>query len=189
MPKRQFILWWLLAGSLLTACGTPIAAKDQDLTASPSFTTAPPTPLLQFPPDDCPVTRPPDPAFVPPDPYPPVAPYGEFWYGSDDLWVLMHPDGRWYALPRDEHGYGQKVFWFRKGYDMTTEQRPDITIRGRRLDGDGATFEQTGATNGHHPDIGMFMLTGVTIPAAGCWEITGVYNKTSLSFVVWVAPR
>jgi hypothetical protein len=31
------------------------------------------------------------------------------------------------------------------------------------------------------------MLVGIDIPAAGCWEITGQYKGTTLSFVVWVA--
>jgi hypothetical protein len=31
------------------------------------------------------------------------------------------------------------------------------------------------------------MLTGVTIPSPGCWEITGRTGKAELSFVVWVA--
>jgi hypothetical protein len=99
-------------------------------------------------------------AFVPPEPHPPQAPYGDFWYGADALWTLLRPDGRWHSLPQDDHGYGQKVLWFREGYDMTTEQR----------------------------DVGEFMLTGVTLPSAGCWEITGSYRQTSLSFIVWVAP-
>lgn len=188
MTNRLFLCLLLLPVLALAACSPALAAHDTAPASDSAPTTAaPPTPLPQYPPDDCPITQPPDPPFTPPEPYPAVAPYGEFWYGSDTLWALLQPDGRWYALPRDEKGYGQKVLWFREGYDMTTEQKPLITVSGRRLDGDGA-FEQSGATNGHHPDVGMFMLTGVTVPAAGCWEITGHYGESSLSFVVWVAP-
>lgn len=32
------------------------------------------------------------------------------------------------------------------------------------------------------------MLTGVYVPAPGCWEITGDYQGDRLSFVVWVTP-
>lgn len=181
MHAQRLFPWLPVMMLLLVACGAPLAARE--LIETPA-----PTPLPQYPPDDCPITRPPEPAFVPPEPYPPVAPYGEFWYGSDTLWALLQPDGRWYALPSDEKGYGQKVLWFREGYDMTTEQRPAITISGRRLGSSAPEFEQTGGTNGFHPDVGEFMLTGVTIPDAGCWEITGFYRKSSLSFVVWVAP-
>jgi hypothetical protein len=33
------------------------------------------------------------------------------------------------------------------------------------------------------------MLTGVYLPAPGCWEITGNYEGTQLSFVVWVVAE
>jgi hypothetical protein len=144
-----------------------------------------PTPL---PPADCPITQRQDPPFVPPAPYAAEAPYGEFWYGTNELWTMLQPDGYWHSLPSSEHGYVQKVFWWREGYDMTTEQQPQITVSGRRLDGDAPTFEETGGTNGYHGDMGQFMLTGVAVPTAGCWEITGHYRDATLSFVVWISP-
>ncbi|WP_374687974.1 hypothetical protein [Promineifilum sp.] len=144
-----------------------------------------PTP---WPPANCPITQPQDPPFVPPAPYAPEAPYGEFWYGTNELWTMLYPDGHWHGLPSNEHGYGQKVLWWREGYDMTTEQQPQITVSGRRLDGDAPTFEQTGGTNGYHADVGQFMLTGVAVPTAGCWEIIGHYRDATLTFVVWVSP-
>lgn len=181
MSTRIGSSWFLMTLLLLTACGAPLAAREAEDVSAPAA-------LPQYPPYSCPVTQPPDPAFIPPSPYPPEAPYGDFWYGSAPLWTLLQPDGRWDGLPSHKDGYGQKVLWWREGYDMTTEQQPDITVSGRRLDGDGETFEQTGATNGYQGDVGEFMLTGVSIPAPGCWEITGYYRKSSLSFVVWVAP-
>ena len=45
-----------------------------------------------------------------------------------------------------------------------------------------------GATNAMADDIGEAMLTGVEFPTLGCWEVTGQYKKTELSFVIWVAP-
>lgn len=166
---------------LLTACGAPIAARGAiEESVTPN--------LPQYPPESCPITQPQDPVYVPPEPYSPQAPYGLFWYGSDALWTALEPDGRWYALPHDEGAYGQKVFWWREGYDMTKENQPQVTVSGWRLDGDSPAFEQAGATNGYHADMGQFMLTGVEVPAAGCWEITGHYREAELSFVVWVAP-
>ncbi len=184
MRRSLFALFlpWVV---LLTACSAPLAAREAE---EAQATPAAPTPLPQDPPAACPITQPPDPAFTPPQPYPAVAPYGEFWYGTNELWTMLFPDGRWYALPHDEHGYGQKVFWWREGYDMTTENQPQITVTGRRLDADAPAFELTGGTNGYHADMGQFMLTGVSIPTAGCWEITGHYREATLSFVVWVAP-
>jgi hypothetical protein len=166
---------------VLVAMDAPAPTAAPTLTAPSLFPTPPP-------PDDCPITPPPDPAFVPPEPYAHTAPYGEFWYGTNDLWTMLPPDGRWYDLPLSKDGYAQKVFWWREGYDMRTEQQPQITMSGRRLDGDAPAFEHTGGTNGYHADMGEFMLTGVIIPTTGCWEITGRYGAAELSFVVWVAP-
>jgi hypothetical protein len=30
------------------------------------------------------------------------------------------------------------------------------------------------------------MLTGIDVPSAGCWEITGHYRDQAITFVVWV---
>ncbi len=180
MKRLTLALLWLCT-LLLAACNAPLAAREAEEPVTPN-------PLPQDPPTACPITQPPDPAFTPPEPYPAEAPYGEFWYGTNGLWTMLFPEGRWYALPHEEHGYGQKVFWWREGYDMTTENQPQITVSGRRLDADAPAFEQTGGTNGYHADMGQFMLTGVAIPTAGCWEITGHYRDAALSFVVWVAP-
>lgn len=182
MKRPFFLLVWLFA-LLLAACGAPLAAREAEESVAAS------TSLPQYPPDDCPITGPQDPVFVPPEPYAATAPYGEFWYGTNALWTMLQPDGRWYALPHDENGYGQKVFLWREGYDMTEENQPQITMSGRRLDGDRQTFVgQPGGTNGYHDDMGQFMLTGVAVPTAGCWKLTARYNQAELSFVVWVAP-
>jgi hypothetical protein len=180
MKRLIYPLLWPCA-LLLAACGAPLAAREPQEATTP-------TPLPQTPPASCPVTQPPDPTFIPPEPYAAVAPYGEFWYGTNELWTMLNPDGVWLGLPQDRHGYGQKVLWWREGYDMTKENQPQITVTGRRLDADTPPFEQTGGTNGYNGDVGQFMLTGVAVPTAGCWEITGHYREETLSFVVWVAP-
>lgn len=179
MTTRPAIWILLLVLLSLTACGTALSARENEPTAAP-------VELSQLPPADCPITQPQGPIFVPPEPYAPTAPYGQFWYGSNELWTALQPDGRWVALPHDKQGFGQKVFWWREGFDMTQEPQPQIKVSGRRLDGDAPVFEQTGGTNGYHDDMGQFMLTGVTIPTIGCWAITGRYGEVELSFVVWV---
>jgi hypothetical protein len=134
------------------------------------------------------VTRPPDPSFVPPAPYSPTTPFaGEFWYGTEALWTEVRLDGMWRGLPYGG-SYTQKVFWWRQGYDWRTEQQPDLTVTGRRLDAPAPPLVASRATNAFAGDIGSAMLTGVDIPTPGCWEITGHYAGTELSFVVWVAP-
>jgi hypothetical protein len=35
--------------------------------------------------------------------------------------------------------------------------------------------------------MGDAILTGIEIPQEGCWELTGEYQGSHLSFVVWVS--
>jgi hypothetical protein len=142
----------------------------------------------------CPVTQPQTPAFRPPAPWPATLPYdGQFWYGSDSLWTDLNTSGVWSELPYDEaSGYGQKIAWWRAGYDDQTEEQPALFVTGWRLDGDPNVPAQTAtaspATNGFHEDLQSFMLVGMDFPSAGCWEITGEYHGERLSFVVLIEP-
>lgn len=171
----------------LTACA-PGAAGLGLVRAAPLATEADPAKASPA----CPVTQPPDPAFSPPAPWPATYPYdGYYWYGSNALWTELNEDGTWSDLPFDESlGYGQKVVWWREGYDYRTEQQPALTVTGRRLDGDSNAPAETAfawpATNGYHDELQSFMLVGVEFPSAGCWEITGEYGGERLSFVVRV---
>ena len=56
-----------------------------------------------------------------------------------------------------------------------------------RTDGPAKPLTASTVTSASATDIGSAMLVGIDIPAAGCWEITGQYKGTTLSFVVWVA--
>ncbi len=156
---------------------------------------------LAMGPQGCPVTQPQDPPFKPPDadpaqgeglPGPAASSLGSFegyfWYGSEALWTQLRRDGMWSELPHNDRGYTQKIFFSRQGYDWRQEPQPALTVSGRRLDVAGPAFEELQATNGYHPDVGPFMLVGVDIPTAGCWQITGHYQGHDLSFVVWLAP-
>lgn len=132
----------------------------------------------------CPVTVPPNRPFSPAAPYPATAPYaGKFWFGTESLWTMLPEDGRW-----DQLLQGEKVWWWREGYDGGKEPQPALGITARRLDGEASLVEsQLPATNGYHQDFHWAMLLGFQVTAPGCWEITGHYGDDSLSFVVWVA--
>jgi hypothetical protein len=105
------------------------------------------------------------------------------------LWTDIPIDGRWHSLPYTEgKGYTQKVVFWNESYDWQTEAVPGLTLSGRQLDGDALTFVADHATNGYHPEVGSFILTGVEIPSLGCWELTGHYRDAELTFVVWVTP-
>jgi hypothetical protein len=138
----------------------------------------------------CPATRPPDPPFVPPAPYPLEPPSvvveDKVWYGTNQLWTALNADGTWPMAKHNEVRY-DKSFWWRQGYDWRTETEPALRVTGRRLDAPAPAVSISGATNGYEQFMGAFMLTGIELPAAGCWEITGHYHGSSLRFVVWVS--
>lgn len=180
-PDPDFVGRWL-ADPAAVRPGTQmpdLELSDEEIAALIAF--------LSAGEDPCPVTRPPDRPFEPPGS--PAASFeGLFWYGSDSLSTQLPLDGEWRGLPLSERGYTQKIFFSSEGYDWREEPLPALTVSGRRLDGARERFEEQEATNGFHPDVGSFMLVGVDIPAAGCWQITSLYAGHELSFVVWVAP-
>ena len=124
-----------------------------------------------------------------------------FSYGNDQLWVDLPKTGVWKGLhlnyARTPPAYTEPVIWWRKGYDRHTEPRPDLQIKGRRLDaparplmasraqGDRAyTVEDTTV-----PDSPDFMAVRVDLPTLCCWEVTGKYMSQTLTFVVWATDN
>jgi len=76
------------------------------------------------------------------------------------------------------------------------EPAPRLTVVARQLDGN-APLVWNGWANNAYIDgrgmAGMFMVTGVDIPASGCWEIAAHYvasrnNIQTLTYTVWVEP-
>lgn len=169
-------------GLLASACGTePVTVERPLAQAGPATGAATPD-------EACPLTMPPDPPFVPPKPYAAEAPdlYQAEWFGSNELWTMVAREGEvWSGLPRGHGKFGQKTFWWSEDYP-DAEDRAPITVSGRQLDGP-ATFEIGGpGGGGFRQDIGDFMLVGIGIPAAGCWELTATYRGAQLSYVVLV---
>jgi hypothetical protein len=193
MQKQLFLL--ILFGSLLAGCA-PSAESNLERyrmpTDLPSAASAADTAAAQIaartPADNCPVSRATDPPFVPPAPYSGMGYEGYFWYGSNDLWVALTQDGVWHSLPQDEHGYGQKLPWWREGYVWNEEPEPPLVVTGERLDGKAPPLEASSANGSYAEDMGSAMMMGMNIPTTGCWRITGQYQDAELSFVVWVAP-
>jgi hypothetical protein len=157
--------------------------------ASPGDSPAPSATVREI--GGCPVTIPPQPAFVPPQPYPPQPSdvYQSVWYGTAALWTMLGPEGEvWQDLPDDDDDgrFTQKTFWWSDGYPPRKEPTPPITVIGRRLDRPGS-FEVGGPAGGgfRRGTFGSFMLVGIEIPA-GCWELTATYRGAELSYVVLV---
>jgi len=149
-------------------------------------------------PDSCPMAHRPAMPFIPSPPFreeaaklaPPI-----FLLGTDKLFTSISDPMVWEWRPH-QPGHEQevqpltaKIFWFRVGYDYRTEPQPDLKVTGQRLDGPAPPLMTLGnATNAILGETGS-MLTGVYVPAPGCWEITGDYKGDKLSFVVWVGSH
>jgi len=145
------------------------------------------------PPASCQVTVSPGDSFTPPGPY--RLDESSFWLGTEKLWTVLQKSGVWAEWKPHEPGkerevrpLSEKTFWMSVDFDYRREPYPDLRVTGRRLDGSAPPLLSTNATNAF-PGPTSAMLTGVYIPAPGCWEITGEYRGQKLSFVVWVTPE
>ena len=103
------------------------------------------------------------------------------WYINADrtIWVAV-PEGGW---PPGGQGFtgggavkGQKTYWVRP-------QREQLTITGRRLDGDGGVEATIPCcyTSG-------FQIVALHFPASGCWEVSAKAGASELTFVTSVRP-
>jgi hypothetical protein len=128
--------------------------------------------------DDCPVTQSGEQSdFI-----------GALYGDEDGLRVYLNNNGVWRQLPIGEKGgYNQKIFWKFPGYVAMNDPMPDLAVMGRQLNGNGSFVSEGPATNATSSETnGDAILSGVEIPTYGCWELTGEYEGSKLSFVVWV---
>ena len=198
MHKQNFTLAILILATFLAGCA-PLTGEAKtledyrmptDMPSASSLTQTAQTEVASLiPPKDCPVTTSENVSFKAPEPFSPSAPWpNEFWFGFDHLWTVLPADGVWSDLPNNPQGYTQKIFWWSSMFSLKDELKPALVVTGRRLDGEADLLRFYGATTAMADDIGEAMLTGVDFPTLGCWEIRGEYKKTSLTFVVWIAP-
>src|SRR6266404_3467451 len=145
------------------------------------------------PPGSCPVTTQPAKPFTPPAWSEPGD--DSFWLGSEKLWTEGSKSGVWEWEPHkpghehDVQPLTVKISWGSVDYYWRKEPRPNLTLTGRRLDGEAPPLLLMPMTNIAGPNARHgFMLSGVYVPTPGCWEITGEYRGEKLSFVVWVQP-
>jgi hypothetical protein len=200
MQKLKFPISILLLTALAAGCASktnnrPVKSLEDyrmptDIPEPASLTaTAKIEVAASIPPADCPVTIPGKPPFEAPEPYSAAAPWpGIFWYGEEHLWTALQANGVWEDLPHNPDDYTQKIMWWSSLYVLKDELEPALVVSAQRLDGKAPPFKFHGATNAFADDIGEAMLTGVDFPTDGCWEVTGQYKKSSLTFVVWIAP-
>lgn len=184
MPIPRRLALALVAALALAGVACTSGAEGAAAPSSP--TAAPPTPVTYV--DDCPVTIPGQP-YVARAPYLPQPPayYNAVWYGSDDLWTMLDPEGA---------TIDYKTFWWSRNFNIEAERSPLITITGTRLDAPGSFVKgANGCTPASGPcvpgdatnasaDFGTAMLVGVQIPTRGCWEIRAHYKGAELAYVV-----
>ena len=125
----------------------------------------------------CLTTLPPNPPFVPPEPYlQQTQVNGMFWYGTDALWTDLIINGRWEMRNNvaNGKGYTTKLTFWSRDFDGRKELEPKLIVTGKRLDGDA-------------PSVAVAaMMIGIDIPTAGCWELTAHYKGHALTFIVSV---
>ena len=181
------VVGFMLAASCSIAAGNPpVSSPSPTASPQPHVRASPASPSL-IAGGDCPVTKP-EPVFTapPPAPHKPPDYYKSNWFGTADLWTMLRRGGDvWQGLPRTPDGLTQKTFWWSANWPYRTENEPDITVVGRRLDGPGEFKAGHPGTNAG-ADFGIAMLVGIDVPTTGCWRLTGEYRGTELGYVVLV---
>jgi len=179
----------LVAGLMISACAGIGERGDTSPRGSPPGS----SPASSADPNTCPVTIPPQPGLVPPEPYPSEPGFGDVWYGTPELWTILDPDGEvWSDLPigKAPHAVGNKTFWFSedfsaaKGADFSGDA--DITLTAVRLDRSAHTVVEKGGVPSFNTHIKNFMLVGLVLPELGCWEVTARYEGAELAYVFQV---
>lgn len=144
-------------------------------------------------PNTCPVTVPPQPGFVPPEPYPSKPPFEQVWYGTADLWTILDASGDvWRDLPVDSDGsIFNKTLWFSESFPSVGEGdvtgMDNVNLTAVRLDESAPTVvEHSRGMPGFRHDIKYFKLMGLVLPEAGCWEVTASYREAEVAYVLQV---
>ncbi len=131
----------------------------------------------------CPVTVPTGP-FLPPAPFS-AEPTGmgdrDFWYGTTDLFTALPASGLRLVTG------GDKTFWWSLDFDYHDEPWPAIVVTAEpRRSSAAAVRSLVPATHGWVAGGQAFMLAGIDIPEAGCWDLRADYRGHVLELVVEV---
>jgi hypothetical protein len=135
------------------------------------------------PPASCRVTLPADDVYDPSPQFGPSRRSGQFYFGTDKLWTVLPVDGTYrgpYRGGSHDFVYDDKLPWYRRDF---AQKGVPLIVRGRRLDGPAPSFIETNEYFDYNPGG---IVGGISIPAYGCWEITGHYDDQEVTFTVWV---
>lgn len=172
----------LVGALMISACAAGASERPDILTQGSSAG-----------PNTCPVTVPPQPGLVPPEPYPPEAPLEQVWYGTPELWTILDRNGSvWMDLPVGTDGsVGDKTAWFSEDFSTAEGEDfsgdADITVTAVHLDGSAPpVVVQAGGQPSFNRDVKNFMLVPLVLPEPGCWEVTARYQGAELAYVLQV---
>jgi hypothetical protein len=183
------IIACLVGGLMISACAASASERVDVSTPGSALRLRPASSAYT---NTCPVTVPPQSAFVPAEPYPPEPPFEAVWYGTNELWTYLDPNGAvWRDLPvGDDGSVGDKTLWFSDSFSTAEGEDfsgdGDITVTAARLDGSAPTVVEEGGVPSFNRDIKNFMLVGLVLPEPGCWEVTARYQGTELTYVLQV---
>jgi hypothetical protein len=109
------------------------------------------------------------------------------WFGNEAFAAQLPAGGVW-PTTAPGHVIAVKLIWRSAGFKPGMESSLAVTVK--RLNEDQATAVVLGNTNAYAEDFGGWaMMTGIDLPSAGCWEITGRYRGEELRFVVETVQR
>lgn len=181
MNFQRLLLLIAILALFVVACNSLSTSDDGEAATNGSQNAT--SAYSQF--SNCQVTQPPDPSFVPPDPWPSRPPgTGKFWFGDNSLWTALPTNGSWRQLV-----LGEKFWWWSENFNGSKDATPDLTVTAKNLDGEAPLFQTSDATNGYHESFNWAMLIGVDLASPGCWEFTAQYEGHQLSFILWVPPE
>ncbi len=109
---------------------------------------------------------------------------GGQWYGKNDIWTLLWPDGIVKVVypggpgeMLEDGSLSMKFPWW-----LGPRAAGRLTITGKRLD-ESAPPLRASIPDGYGPH---FQATALISPTEGCWEVTGKAGGASLTFVTRV---
>jgi len=186
LPLAAVSLFSLVALQTLPSAHVPVSASQRQGDVRKAV------------PESCPVTKPSGTDFVPLQPYWTNLGPDSFWFGTPKLWISLPKNGTWHVLPTDSKGqiaytakdiaaYSQKLAFgsqYKQGGPSGVRCPSNgLKVTGERL---GTPAPPLVARANTVSASGPYTIVGFDIPALGCWKITGRFEDTELSFVVWV---
>lgn len=132
----------------------------------------------------CAVTGRPAKPFVPPSPYlvRPPDPVS-FWFGTTALWTQVWAPPPW--TPWNEQ---QLIRMYWASTKESGQDHPPLVVKIKRLDAEDVEHVFEGSESISYTPQHFGMRAAVIFPSVGCWEVTGQYLGTSLSYVVQIEP-